>query len=263
MSTSFKTPEILYKYRDFSNSNHRRILFNYEIYLPSASMFNDPYEGSIPFEYKKEEITPDRLYLKMRELTKFQYPHWTEQQVEMHCWEAKEKDLLNDPNHIDKMREQNKELIDKTFGILSLTSNPLNYLMWSHYSNSHRGFCIGFNRIKLFDKIGIMGPVVYKKEIPKMGLFGDPLEFYINLLSTKSDVWEYEEEYRFVKSDAARSIVKYDKSLIEKIVLGCKMEHNEKLEIINFVRAEEIPCKISELKLNLETFKLDETIIYQ
>lgn len=257
------SPHLLYKYRDYHNQYNRRILFNFEIYLPSASMFNDPYEGSIPFKYKKEELTPDNLYLKMREITKFQYPHWSEQQIEEHCWKAKEKDLLNDPNHIEKMRVQNRELIDKTFGILSLTSNYLNYLMWSHYANCHTGFCIGFDTEAVYDTIlGTLGPVIYQEDIPKMNLNGDVLEFYIKQLSTKSKVWNYEDEYRIVVDGLARKTISFNKEIIKHIVFGTKMQHSEKLEILDFVQKNKIDCVISELSLDLEKFILNESRVY-
>lgn len=53
MENSHRIPVILYKYRDFHNEYNKRILFNFEIFLPSTTMFNDPYEGSIPFVYNQ------------------------------------------------------------------------------------------------------------------------------------------------------------------------------------------------------------------
>lgn len=200
----------------------------------------------------------------MREVAKYSYPNWTDQQIEEYCFEAKQKDLLNDPKHMKEQRLKNIRKIDSKFGILSLTSKHLNYLMWSHYGNSHRGFCIGFDSQALDDTIGgTMERVVYQQEIPKMDLFGGISEFFVKQLSTKSNVWEYEEEYRIVKADGSKTTIQFDKNIIKHIVLGYKMKHEEKLQIIEFASSEKIQCIISELKLNLETFKLDESIIYQ
>ncbi|MHA7128632.1 DUF2971 domain-containing protein [Algoriphagus namhaensis] len=259
-----KTPDVLYKYRDFHNEYNKRILFNFEIFLPSTTMFNDPYEGSIPFIYNPKDPTDENLYIKMREVAKYTYPDWSDQQIEEYCFEAKQKDLLNDPKHMKEQLLENRRKIDETFGILSLTPKYLNYLMWSHYGNSHKGFCIGFDSEALFETIeGSIGPVDYQEEIPKMDLFGDTMEFFVKQLSTKSKVWEYEEEYRIVKADGSKTTVQIDKNIIKHIVLGCKMKHEEKVEIIEFAISEKIPCIISELKLNLETFKLDESIVFQ
>ncbi|EON79024.1 hypothetical protein ADIS_0441 [Lunatimonas lonarensis] len=259
-----KTPSILYKYRDYHNEYNKRILFNFEIFLPSTTMFNDPYEGSIPFVYNPEDLTEENLYIRMRQLAKEENPKWSDTEIEEYCYEAMKKDLLNDPKHLEEQRLENIRKIDATFGILSLTPKYLNYLMWSHYGNSHRGFCIGFDSQDLFNEIGgTIGPVVYQRQIPKMDIFGGPLEFYIKQLSTKSEIWQYEDEYRIVKADGSRETICYDKKIIRKIVLGCKMTQSEKQEIIDFVIKNEINCVISELSLDTESeFKLNELRIY-
>lgn len=40
-----KLPTILYKYRDWNNLNHRRIITNKELYLAKPGSFNDPFEN--------------------------------------------------------------------------------------------------------------------------------------------------------------------------------------------------------------------------
>lgn len=228
-----KIPPILYKYRNFHNSYNKRILFNFEIFLPSTTMFNDPYEGSIPFVYDPKQLTEENLYIKMRALAKERFPDWTETEIDEYCYQAKQKDLLNDPKHMEQMQQENIQKIDAKFRILSLTPKPLNYLMWSHYANCHRGFCIGFDSNDLFDTIGgSLGPVNYQKYIPKMNLFGNALEFHIKQLSTKSDVWDYEEEFRIVKAGGSKETIIYHKNIIRNIVLGCRMLQEKKMKLL-------------------------------
>src|ERR1035437_8762048 len=153
-------PLILYKYRDYSNEYNRRTLFKFELFLASTSMFNDPYEGAIPFVYDPQDLTPENIFLKMRELSIAEHPEWKESQIQEYCYEGQQKNLLQDETHIEKFNETNRADIDKTFGIISLTPKPLNYLMWSHYADSHRGFCIGFDSKILYDVTkGALGPV--------------------------------------------------------------------------------------------------------
>jgi len=257
-------PTVLYKYRDYENSFNRRTLLNFEIFLASTTMFNDPYEGSIPFVYNPEDLTETNLYIKMRQVTKETYPKWTDTQIEEYCYEAKQKDLLNDPKHMDEQRLINIQKIDEKFGILSLTPNHLNYLMWSHYANSHRGFCIGFGTNLLNEIIlGTCDFVTYQNKIPSMDLFGNTYEFFKKQLLTKSKIWEYEDEYRIVKADGSKETIIYDKNIIKKIVLGCKMPQSIKVEIIKFVIKNEMECEISELSLDTKKeFKLNEMRVY-
>ncbi|WP_214826490.1 DUF2971 domain-containing protein [Chryseobacterium sp. ISL-6] len=57
-------------------------------------------------------------------------------------------------NHYEKYVEN----VNRNFGIYSLTTKNSNLLMWSHYGNSHKGFCIGFNTEKLFKLVmGTLG----------------------------------------------------------------------------------------------------------
>ena len=256
-------PKILYKYRDYKNDFNRRTLFKFEIFLASTSMFNDPYEGSIPFAYDPTDLTPENIFLKMRQLAIKEHPDWKEAEIQKYCFEGQSKDLLNDDNHIEKFNEQNRKDIDNTFGIFSLTIHPLNYLMWSHYGNSHTGFCIGFDSTILYDTVGGgLGPVQYDTEVPKLKLFGDIYDFHLKQLATKSKVWEYEDEYRIVKSKAAKQRVIYPKEMIKQIFLGLKMSLAEKNKIIDFIKSNGIDCQIFDLSLDKSTFKLNHLRIY-
>lgn len=263
MTDIIQIPKILYKYRDFSNEFNKRTLFNFELFMASTSMFNDPYEGAIPFVYEPSDLTPSNIFLKMRELAIYEHPDWDESQIHEYCYEGQKKDLLNDEVHIDRENEKNKEAIDKSFGILSVTIHPLNYLMWSHYGNSHYGYCLGFD-VNILQEItnGTISPVIYDTKLPKLRLFEKIQYFHMKQLATKSDIWSYEDEFRIVKSNASKEIIKYPKEMVRQIYLGCKLTFNAKNEIIDFVKAQEMKCEIYDITLDKEIFKLNELRIY-
>lgn len=256
-------PKILYKYRDYCKDTNRKTLFDFELFLASTPMFNDPYEGTIPFSYDPQDLTPENIFLKMRELAYAKNPEWSESQIQSYCFEGQQKNLLHDEDFREKFDESIREKIENDFGIISLAPNPFNYLMWSHYANCHKGFCIGFDRDILNETVqGSLGPVNYDNDIPKFRLFEDIPDFLIKLLGTKSKVWEYEEEYRIIKMNASKQIIKYPKEMIKEIFLGCKMELKNRKEIIDFVKKNSIECQIIETSLNKEKFMLDTLRIY-
>lgn len=256
-------PNILYKYRDYSEKYNKRTLFNFEIFLASTSMFNDPYEGAIPFVYEPDDLTEENIFLKLRDIAIKRHPKWTEAQIQEYCYEAHRKDLLNDDAHIEEQNEINRKNIDKNFGILSLAKSPTNYLMWSHYGNKHTGYCIGFDKYILDNLVqGSLGSINYDSKIPKFRLFEDIHKFGIKQLGTKYNVWEYEDEYRIVKGYAAKKTIEYPHEMIKKIYLGCNMKQTDKNEIIDFVRSNKVDCEIIELSLDKEIFKLNELRIY-
>jgi hypothetical protein len=199
----------------------------------------------------------------LRQLAILEYPDWKEADIQRYCFEGQRKNLLNDEIYIERFNEENRIEIDKTFGILSLTINPFNYLMWSHYGNCHNGFCLGFDEAILSETVdGSLGPVHYDSDVPKLKLFGDAYDFHIKQLATKSTVWSYEHEFRIIKSNAARKTIIYPKEMIKEIFLGCKLPFAEKNKIIDFVKANNIDCKVLELQLDKTTFRLNYLRVY-
>lgn len=152
-------PSILYKYRDWDDKYHKKIITDYELYMPLSHQLNDIYDGQL-------------------------YEIITHKKIETH----------------------------KT-GIFSLCEDANNNVMWSHYGNSHKGFCVGFNVSELFNvfKDSFLGRVLYKDNFPnihdiKKCIINNDYDTIDELNFTKSKEWEYEKEYRFKK-------IKLDNSL--------------------------------------------------
>lgn len=256
-------PKILYKYRDWKNENHKKILYEQNIFLPSVSSFNDPFEGNIPIEYEEDELKPERIFIKMRALAIEQYTNLSEQEIQKITYANQQKDLINDPKHIEEYNEDVKNSIEKSYGIFCLTTEGNNFLMWSHYSNSHKGFCIGFNTKILIEtlKCGI-GKVIYQEQIPKFRFNESIEDFVIKLLGTKGIVWNYENEYRIIKSLSANKSFTLPKEAISEIVLGCNMDLKTKFEIIEFIKLNLNHCRVYEIKKSNRLFKLEKNIIF-
>lgn len=251
-------PEILYKYRDWENPNHKRILYDFEVYLPSPKKFNDPYEASIPFEYAEEELTAEKIFFKLTNMARQRYPDWDDARIHEYAFEAQQKDLVHDKSHKEKLYEKYKKEIEDTYGIFSLTAIQNNFLMWSHYANSHSGFCVGFDSKLLFETVkGGLVPVDYRDDLPKFLFDEDITEFSRKQLATKSTVWEYEDEYRLIKHLAANKKFYLDKSCIKELVFGVKMDVKIKFELIEHVKKNIPHCAVYDTELNQEYFRVD------
>jgi len=263
MAIAENIPEILYKYRDWGSEYDKRVLFDQEIYLSSASKFNDPYEGNIPYEFDKSELTADKIFMKLLSMAKIDHPDWTDEKIHSYIFEKQQRNSLFDESHRDYCRKDNRNTIERDWGIFCLTNNPNNFLMWSHYSNSHKGFCVGFDTNILYDTLECaIGPVNYEQCIPKFKLF-EPIEDYAQkLLGTKGKFWEYEEEYRIIKFGAANKVFQLPKEAIVDIIFGCKMEFEIKISIIDRIRELEMHCNIYEMKQSFDKFELSIEKIY-
>ena len=81
---------------------------------------------------------------------------------------------------------------------------PCNELLWAHYANSHKGFCIEYdldillkNHSSQFD-IKNQIHVVYKNERPEVSESDSLFDVQSKVFGTKSLAWEYENEVRLV-----------------------------------------------------------------
>ncbi len=66
---------VLYKYRSWNydidpDGYQRRVLTHNELFLSSADQFNDPFDSSLPFQYKKRDLRPKKIYKKMYKMAR-------------------------------------------------------------------------------------------------------------------------------------------------------------------------------------------------
>lgn len=157
--------------------------------------------------------------------------------------------MLNDPfectyksnlgeldNDIEKERKERK--------ICSFSERKDNILMWSHYANNHKGFCIEYKFSDLLRSSGLLMPVIYSKKLP-----GKSEPINIEVIFTKSIDWEYEHEWRIIDYNTRENNeYKETFSLInvpikpESIYLGCNIENSVKEYLIKY-------CKNNKIKI--------------
>jgi hypothetical protein len=117
-------------------------------------------------------------------------------------------------NHADTKEYLETEL--HKFGIISLTENPHNLLMWSHYADEHNGIVIAVSNSEetfSFSEDGISSSRIGEKkavrvrydnkrpskDIPDECIFSIyEDEFFKHFALVKSDNWMYEKEHRFL-----------------------------------------------------------------
>ncbi|MBF8274986.1 MAG: hypothetical protein HW390_59 [Candidatus Brocadiaceae bacterium] len=108
--------------------------------------------------------------------------------------------------------------------------------MWSHYSYSHTGFCIEFERTGSNDlgngKYCI--PVLYDDPLPTFKLMelSDPA-VVSKILTTKSSHWSYEREWRILSKDGNQEHPLPGN--ITGIVFGCQMPSDNRLKIADIL----------------------------
>lgn len=111
--------------------------------------------------------------------------------------------------------------------ICSLSRDPNNELMWSHYAEGHKGVAIGVevNRSKYEVR-----PIEYDG-LHRVGVHNFHAGSATDVLSHKLDVWQYEEEERvFVRNNKQYVNVK-----VREIICGSRMSTQDKGFITDLV----------------------------
>lgn len=121
-----------------------------------------------------------------------------------------------------------------------------NLLMWSHYADSHRGFCVEYkDSIKkpLLKNCIDNRPIDYKKELVEIDECGDGYE--LDPIFRKEERWGYEKEERFLYEEVGlHSLGNHPAECINAIYLGCNIDNKSKCyqEIIEFALKNGIKC---------------------
>lgn len=164
-----------------------------------------------------------------------------------------------------KIKSQNKR-----FGVLCLSKSWSKALMWSHYSNNHKGYCIGLFGEKIKSMISGGGGSVIYNSLDEYPLFepitGEDKTLLYRRLHYKSSDWEYEEEYRLTKifqplepSEADRKITIPDEYFAE-VIIGLKADSNTEEEIIDIARKKKMKVyKAIQVPFKFQIDRIEKT----
>lgn len=215
-----KYPQVkhLYKYRAY-DANSLAILINKKIWTAKPEALNDPFDCKIKFT--PPEINSDAFKEYLKQTGRSTGNQQRDYEIFLvGLQEFYEKDINN-------------------FGVFSMTKINDDILMWSHYANKHKGFCIGFDRKNdnLLGNIKKTLPVQYEPNYPE----ADPLDkngdynhtLFMKMLFTKAKNWKYEKEWRLVFDEGDK-----EESLpadISTVIFGLKTPEEHKVTIQNIL----------------------------
>lgn len=112
--------------------------------------------------------------------------------------------------------------IFKPYGILSLTDNCKNQVMWASYSNMYKGICLGFENLP---KVKPIKYIEKNHSIPKLDSENKIKDKDIEkILMSKYNNWKYEQEYRLLSKDKFYNIEKN----LKLIIIGHRIDNHIK-----------------------------------
>lgn len=179
----FYKPKKLYKYFSFNNYwidnlKNGTIVFN------SAYNFNDPLDSRWYLDYE--------YILKSR----FKDVHKNTDFVNEYITDIGKKNMIT-------LYEEDLWYLHDLFRISCFSETPCSNLMWGHYADKHKGFCIEYDVEKLTNELKLLMPVVYTEkpfnasDILDMRGIDDQLAILCPALFKSKD-WAYEKEWRIV-----------------------------------------------------------------
>lgn len=234
-----EVPESFYKYRAIDGNKELEkdysidALVKNKMVFSSRTNFNDPFDSKIkislptPQQFKAFAATFSGRHSKefKRYVSKGSFTDYGTAQLQQY------------------IRGLN-EILD-SYAFTCLSPKPDCNLMWSHYANSHTGFCIEFDPKKIDAK-----KVSYSNRIANINLIDciniqasngmKLVDKIMKGLFCKLEEWEYEEEYRFFAStDLVRlkkgqkfELVDYSPDYVKSIIFGFRMNEKAKKYIM-------------------------------
>ena len=210
---------ILYKYRA-DNDYTREIIKNHTLWFSRPKEFNDPFDC---FSILAPSTDNDK-YEWLKDQKPFRNSSHTQKD------EARKR-LLSMTSSDIKHEIVDKEL--NKMGICCFNKTEKESLMWSHYSDSHKGLCFQFDITKNPELFILAKDVKYVSSIEPIDIFKDKKwknKIMSHIIIPKYNKWSYEKEVRVIKfpsemnyteSDTGKPI-EFKLEALKKIIFGCK-----------------------------------------
>lgn len=218
----------LYKYRGL-NANTLALLVNREVYFSGPDRLNDPYDCQVSVTAAIDaaiaqagQETSRKVLDKLERLRKL-------------------SEVLT------KMERDTREV-----GVLSLSQDNLNVLMWSDYADGHGGLCLGFRFspkiIEYHEENKIIGTTAchYCRNNPFSDFFvefaqADELvpweEFWLAIISVgmaaKSEAWRHENEVRILRTEPG--FVSFQPEELTEVIFGMRMDQRARNTVMRIL----------------------------
>lgn len=225
-------PDKLYKYQPFDQYTLINLI-RQQFYFSKPGNFNDPYDCDPPIKMIKAHRTlknKKNLYANLRDFAQDKVL-FDKEYLSNGIPNGKfEKEYINNPKWI-------KELIKAKVGVTCFSEQVNNILMWSHYGDKHKGFCLEFDTKNIMEA---SQEKTYEVNYPKTNKYHklsilDLLnpELLERLLTTKSREWGYEKEWRIISRIGGDKVFRFNPKALTGIYFGYDMPENYKDVIIS------------------------------
>lgn len=209
-----KMPQHLYKYRNDCQITEN-MLIEHTLWFADPTTFNDPFDCKVNFVSSEAS---KRQWMKRNGI---------------------DAPLVN----VDF-----KSYIDSglsMIGVLSLTQEYDNVLMWSHYADNHNGICLEFDPQRDAEVFSLAKVVEYVEKMPEYDYCAYPDQIIDDVIVPKFKIWEQEKEVRIIKdikeiSKNRGRAFNFNPEALKAIYFGCKMPECRRKIYMDICRANQL-----------------------
>ena len=231
LSEHSSKPRFFYKFRAFSSEERLRSqLVRNEIFLSSPRDFNDPFDmrgkvvikGGIKAFERKLQATPMNSDERREKIKDARDGVKSEGGLQAY--------VTRKYGPIDQSFEKTIEQCGvycfashfASQGKRERLSGPRSNLMWSHYGDSHKGYCLQYSVHT--DPVFVKSlEVVYGSEYPVINWLSDRYNDDMHkCLRQKDRCWAYESEWRFIQPGSAKKLLPINPTGIKSILIGAE-----------------------------------------
>lgn len=218
-------PRFFYKFRAFSNEDRLRSqMVRNEIFLSSPRDFNDPFDmrgmlvikGGIDALIRKYKALPMSKAVRRRAMKD------ARNGVKAEGLEGYVSRMFRPLNQFDEMIMEQGVHCFASRDKEARSSGPRSNLMWSHYGDSHKGYCLQYSVHT--DPVFVRSVRVgYASEYPVINWLSDSFpNDVLRCITQKDKCWEYENEWRYIKPNSARQLLSVSGSGIKSVIIGAE-----------------------------------------
>ena len=232
-------PDFLYKYQTMT-AYTLAALTNNTVWLAKPKTFNDPFDCAITLDsqrYKESVIHAITVAMERAKPNGLRPEHLQD------IWP-------DDKEAFEDFREKLRNLFQE-IGIFSFSAVPNHMLMWSHYTDHHRGFCVEYDCRKGTELRALAHKVRYKGTVPSLTAADFALPnneaAFETMWLTKAKCWSYEKEWRVMMNEGGKNY--QAPSSIVAVIFGARMPESDRIMVAQALRhQEEIRFKEAILK---------------
>ncbi len=249
-----KLPPLLYRYRSLRGESFEHtldIFKNLQLYWTNPADFNDPFDCRPSFIYQGSKIQHRENARLSANLLSPQKNRQERRKIAARAEKRKPAEISSN------MQNQNESMM-RSIRMCCFSEDPANLLMWSHYSDSHRGICIGFEPYLDIEKLGCVFRVTYRPDRPSINIMdrGKGEESLKSMLLSKSSDWSYEKEWRAIDQRSNEPFKHFPSEALTQVILGAAIgdEHREK--VLKVIEISKCSPRIFQAMISASKFEL-------